>query len=257
MIRHKANDDRSRGQWQQPKTWRFIEQIERAERKEDVEHALLELAALYGFSTLFAGLVPDLNASLRPRDVESKILFQNFPTEWAERYNASNYVLRDPIVQRLQDERGTFTWAEAYASCQSAEDVKIIKGEASEFGLRAGYVVPILTLDRVSLAFSFGGEEPEINPDRLGMLAFVTNCAAGRMLQILSPTSSGNRSVVTTRESDCLLWASEGKTDWEISVILGISRSTVTKHILSARQKLGAVSKAHAIAIALRNSILR
>ena len=244
-------------QWHQPKTWGFIEQIGRAVGKEDVERALLELAAMYGFSTLFGGLVPDLNASLRPRDVESKILFQHFPTEWAERYNASNYVLRDPIVHRLQKDRSTFTWAEAYASCKSAEDVKIIKGEASEFGLRAGYVVPIMTLDWVSLAFSFGGEEPEIDPDRLGMLAFVTNYAAGRMLQILSSRSSGKRSVVTTRESDCLLWASEGKTDWEISVILGISRSTVTKHILSARQKLGAVSKARAIAIALRNSILR
>lgn len=69
------------------------------------------------------------------------------------RYNALNYVLRDPIVQRLQEDRCTFTWAEAYASCKSAYDVKIIKGEASEFGLRIGYVVPILTLNRMSLAF--------------------------------------------------------------------------------------------------------
>lgn len=257
LTARKRTYNQSLATWQQPKTWRFIEQIERAGIKEDIEQAILEVAALYGFSTLFAGFVPDLNALLRIQDIHSNILFQHFPAEWAERYNASNYVSRDPIVHRLQDDRSHFTWHDAYSSCRSSEDARLIQGEASDFGLRAGYVVPIITLDRVPLAFSFGGQEPEIDPDRLGMLAFITNCAAGRLLQILSPSSRENRSAVTTRESDCLLWTSEGKTDWEISVILGISRSTVTKHILSARQKLGAVSKAHAIAIALRNSILR
>ncbi|MCV9937367.1 hypothetical protein OIU35_13490 [Boseaceae bacterium BT-24-1] len=42
-----------------------------------------------------------------------------------------------------------------------------------------------------------------------------------------------------------------------MSIILGISKPTVTKHILSAREKLGAVTKAHAIAIALREMIIR
>ena len=64
-------------------------------------------------------------------------------------------------------------------------------------------------------------------------------------------------SKVTSREWDCLLWAGEGKTDWETSVILGISRSTVTKHIASARDKLGAANKAHAIAQAIRTKLLR
>jgi LuxR family quorum sensing-dependent transcriptional regulator len=53
------------------------------------------------------------------------------------------------------------------------------------------------------------------------------------------------------------LWAGEGKTNWEISAILGISKSTVTKHIMAAREKLGAVSKAHAIATAIRTKLLR
>lgn len=60
---------------------------------------------------------------------------------------------------------------------------------------------------------------------------------------------------LTAREHDCLLWAGEGKTDWEISVILGISRSTVIKHIAAAREKLGAVNKAHAIAKAIRTKL--
>ncbi|WP_245270124.1 helix-turn-helix transcriptional regulator [Nitrobacter hamburgensis] len=59
------------------------------------------------------------------------------------------------------------------------------------------------------------------------------------LVRLRRPRSRGNK-LVTPRELDCLLWAGEGKTDWEISVILGISPSTVTKHIASARDKLNA-----------------
>lgn len=70
-------------------------------------------------------------------------------------------------------------------------------------------------------------------------------------------TTSSPYGCITAREHECLLWAGEGKTDWEISIILGISRSTVVKHIGSARRKLGAANKAHAIALAIRIQLLR
>lgn len=242
----------------QIRTWSFIERLERAETIGDVELALLDVVKLNGFSTLFAGFVPTRRTIwLKPHEIGSKILVQHFPPGWAERYNSRNYIRRDPIVHRLQDDYAPFTWTEAYTSCRFSDDVRIIQGEASEFGLRAGYVVPVVTLDRSPLAFSFGGEKPEIDSVGLAMLAFVTNCAAGRMLQIMSPKPEGDRSKVTARERDCLLWAGEGKTDWEISVILGITRSTVIKHMISARQKLGAMNKAHAIAIAVRETIIQ
>lgn len=40
-------------------------------------------------------------------------------------------------------------------------------------------------------------------------------------------------------------------------MILGISRSTVIKHIAAAREKLGAVKNAHAIAKAIRTKLMR
>ena len=40
----------------------------------------------------------------------------------------------------------------------------------------------------------------------------------------------------------------EGKTDWEISVILGIAEATVRFHVDNARRKLGAVNRAQAVA---------
>lgn len=53
---------------------------------------------------------------------------------------------------------------------------------------------------------------------------------------------------LTPRERDSLSLVADGKTDWEISVILGISESTARFHIDNARRKLGAVSRSQAVA---------
>lgn len=235
-------------------TWRFIERIERSSDAGDVEQCLIEIASNYGFSTLFGGIVP--SPQVPPEEIKSRILFQRFPLEWAGRYNDRGYVFRDPIVHRLQYDRSTFDWQEAYTSCHSRNDVALIQGEASEFGLRVGYVVPVSMLDGRLAAVSFGGCHADISSEGRAALSFVANYAVGNFLHF-NESRKRLHGKVTPREFDCLLWASEGKTDWEISVILGISRSTVTKHIVSAREKLGAVNKPHAIAMALRTKLLR
>jgi len=53
---------------------------------------------------------------------------------------------------------------------------------------------------------------------------------------------------LTTRERDSLGFVADGKTDWEISVIFGISQSTARFHIDNARRKLGAANRTHAVA---------
>jgi LuxR family quorum sensing-dependent transcriptional regulator len=236
------------------RTWQFIESIERSSDAAGVESCLLEIAEQYGFSSIFAGIVP--TSRLTPEEIGSRVLFQRFPSEWAGRYNERGYVFRDPIVHRLQTDRAPFDWNDAYESCPFEDDVELIRGEAAEFGLRTGHVVPVSMLDGGLAAVSFGGSRAAVCPEGRAVLGFVASYAVGNFLHY---RESRQRLLdkVTPREFDCLLWAAEGKTDWEISVILGISKSTVVKHLLSAREKLGAVTKGHAIAIALRSKLIR
>ncbi len=236
------------------RTWDYVETIGQAEDKSEVQAALLNVSSQFGLTTVFGGLVPI--ARLSRHDIDARILLQHFPTEWAQRYSAEGYLLRDPIVRRLQVDRNPFSWSEAYDSCDRPGDVELIQGEASAFGLRDGYVISITLLDDSVSAVSFGGRHVEISDEERAALGFATNYAIGRLLQLRSDQAE-TADDLTPREFDCLLWAAEGKTDWEISVILGISKSTIVKHLLSARNKLGAVNKAHAIATALRIKLIR
>ena len=59
---------------------------------------------------------------------------------------------------------------------------------------------------------------------------------------------------LTRRERDVMAYVAEGKTDWEIGVILSLSETTARFHADNARRKLSAVNRAHAVAryLALR-----
>jgi len=61
---------------------------------------------------------------------------------------------------------------------------------------------------------------------------------------------------LTPRERSALSWVAEGKSDWEISVILGLSAATVRFHVDNARRKLGAVTRAQAVALLIASDRL-
>ncbi|RJQ14705.1 MAG: response regulator [Nitrospiraceae bacterium] len=61
---------------------------------------------------------------------------------------------------------------------------------------------------------------------------------------------------VTPREKEVLAWLKEGKSSRDISLILGISDRTVNFHINNVMHKLNAVSRMHAVAIAVEKAII-
>jgi DNA-binding NarL/FixJ family response regulator len=65
----------------------------------------------------------------------------------------------------------------------------------------------------------------------------------------------GLQAVLSTRENEILFWVKEGKSNWETAVILDISERTVKFHIRSIMQKLNAVNRTHALAIAIDRGI--
>ena len=66
------------------------------------------------------------------------------------------------------------------------------------------------------------------------------------MLQ--SESAANVAPALTDRERDCLAWAAEGKTEWEIGQILSIAESTVDSHLSRVRAKLGANTRTQAVA---------
>jgi DNA-binding CsgD family transcriptional regulator len=62
---------------------------------------------------------------------------------------------------------------------------------------------------------------------------------------------------ITSREREVLWWAAQGKSALDIADILRITKRTVDEHIQNAARRLGAANRTQAVAIALRERLIR
>ena len=70
-------------------------------------------------------------------------------------------------------------------------------------------------------------------------------------------SSAKAHSRLSKREHECLLWTSQGKTSYEIGMILGLSENTINNYLVAAGRKLRAVNRPHMVRIALEEGIIK
>lgn len=92
-----------------------------------------------------------------------------------------------------------------------------------------------------------GVGDPDIAPEEARAIQMAGLVLTERLLDFAG-FSDEDAVRLTDRERDSLALVAEGKTDWEISVILGVSQATARFHVNNARRKLGAVTRAQAVA---------
>lgn len=183
-----------------------------------------------------------------------KVVNHNWPDEWAQIYTSEQLCKSDPVFIFNTRHPQAYTWAEALHCCpgKPGEDVM---NKASEFRLKYGLSSGISSDGPKGSIFSFAGDRDRFTGHHLRILDILTPHLHMALIRIC-----GNRArtdePLSLREREVLKWVREGKTNWEISVILSISERTVKFHVQNIERKLNAVNKAHAIAIALDSGLL-
>ena len=62
---------------------------------------------------------------------------------------------------------------------------------------------------------------------------------------------------LTPRQMEVLQWVALGKSDWEIGRVLGLSESTVHKHVEAAKRNFSVGTRTQAIVAALRQGSIQ
>jgi DNA-binding CsgD family transcriptional regulator len=101
--------------------------------------------------------------------------------------------------------------------------------------------------NRAIASLHLGFLDPDLSPDDVLSVQFAGLMLTEHLMTFAAPSDDSDIRL-TDRERDTLAWVAEGKSDWEISVILGVSETTVRFHVDNARKKLGAVNRAQAVA---------
>ncbi|SDN38347.1 LuxR family transcriptional regulator [Afipia sp. GAS231] len=216
---------------------RFIDLLSAAEDSAGFSDAMAVTAAALDLSC-FAYLGLPRQSRGRPR------LITTYPEEWTSHYLKSRYELIDPVIAQALQTPEPFQWGIGSRSPFDSPKHHQLLDEAAQFGIRTGFTVPIHDGRGPIAALTFAANKREapfetcINSHArvLQLMAIYFHAHVRRKLTD-QPKIGGI--LLSPRESECLQWAAQGKSSWEIGRILGISRHTVASYLDNAKQKLG------------------
>lgn len=177
---------------------------------------------------------------------EPFIRIANYPEQWVDYFDRRQLGTSDPVHRASGLTSVGFAWSDLSNLIQlTGEDRRILE-LACEQGIGNGFTVPAHVPGEVNGSCSFatrtGSDLPAgglVAAQLVGAFAF----EAARRIWRVRPAAAAMPARLTDRQRDCLLWAARGKSDWEISRILGVSHDTVTQHLKQARERYGVAKR--------------
>ncbi|WP_312010947.1 LuxR family transcriptional regulator [Bradyrhizobium sp. AUGA SZCCT0042] len=188
-------------------------------------------------------------------------LISNYPSEWTTHYLQSHYERFDPVVIRALGQPEPFEWGLGVGSLASSRSQELFE-EAARFGIRHGFTIPIHNDSGPVAAVTFAADERRLQFERtisahsrvLQLMAMYFHAHAKRRIGTNRPIEDVS---LSPREAECLDWAAQGKSAWEIGIILGLSRHTVATYLENAKTKLGVRTIVQAVACVTASRLIR
>jgi len=189
------------------------------------------------------------------------IQIRGYPEEWLDRYWTESYYAVDPVIDYCSNHVLPIEWTQLVPRMSARG--RWMMNEAAELGLRTGVTMPVHgpggELGILSFARESKRAPTQIAVKHARMTAQLVALYAHEAVRRISNIATETRPAVqlSDRERECLRWAADGKTSWEISKLFNISERTVNFHFDNTVAKLNAGNRQHAIAKAIVTKILR
>ena len=212
---------------------------------------------------LFSGLDIEQYAFVRVDSAvlgTAPLLVSNHHACWQQLYRSHGYQCIDPFLRHARCSALPFLWREVSvrASCSAADAAFLTCARRHGIDVCRGASIPVHVRGEQLALLSFSQSAGEVcardiclrDALLLSGVATTLHLRVGQLAAGCRPRS------LTRRERECLLWASCGKAQEEIAVILGLRPRTVRFHQENAMCKLGARNIAAAVAMATALGVL-
>jgi DNA-binding CsgD family transcriptional regulator len=208
-----------------------------------------------GFERVGAAAIVD-----RPGEDLAFASLDNMPVGYLERADSPERWSADPVAQHCRHSGIPIVWSQGtYVERGLGEQWE----DQKPFGYGHGVALALHLPKGRHFLFGVNREEalPE-SPEELTrivadvqLFAVHAQEAAARLL--LPALAEAFPPPLTPRELECLRWTMEGKTAWEVGVLLGISERTAVLHVNNATHKLDCTSKHQAVIKAMRLGLIQ
>lgn len=217
-------------------------------------HYLLQLLQKAVACPRVIGGVAQLDARGGFKEFNS-VINVSYSNEWLYMYGKQQYAMVDPVLQSLLCSFKTQMWEQTYKKTSSRRQCEFIE-EARAYGLTNGMTTGLLEPSRrFASFFSFAGGDVR-DAERYRALVEYLIPYLHKVLISNTHTPLPNRvKGLSPRETTVLMWMKQGKTNWEISRILGVSERTVRFHVEGIFMKLDVSSRTQAVAFAIEQGL--
>lgn len=159
-----------------------------------------------------------------------------------------NYICFDqnPLLAAIRESRTRYRFGDFAA--HDAPEFGQYWEAFSEAGIVEGLCATSYGADGKIASLHLGMAREDFAPGEAESIQLAGLILTERLIDLIEPPTEDDTVALTQREHDALRYVAEGKTDWEIGVILGVAESTARFHIDNGRRKLGAVNRAQAVA---------
>ena len=186
------------------------------------------------------------------------VRLDNYPPGWTEEFLARNFVRCDPVHLASRRTSRAFAWSELGRLLRLGPEQREILRQSRRFGLGAGFTVPVNVPGEPGGSCSFAMcSGADLVPERLLCAELVGIHAFDAARRLAADRGQPARPHLSIRQLQCLELLAAGKTDWEISRILGIGHETVRQYVKAARSAYGAVNRTQLAVLALRDDRIR
>ena len=171
---------------------------------------------------------------------------QVLPPRWRSSASARYIERLDPlprVARRLG--RAAFLWSEA--SPRADPKWADYWSALSELDIGEGTAVHFFSPNGMTSRVSVGFDRTALDAAERRAIELASYALLMR-LQALSPMASARAPLLSARERDCLSFVAQGFSDSEIGERLGITQSTAHFYVEKAKRKLGARTRAQAVA---------
>jgi DNA-binding CsgD family transcriptional regulator len=233
------------------RVWADLERLNLAKDMAAADSVFRELLGEFGVTTFaYLGL------NLGPRR-KAPLLISTYAQEWCERYLDRRYYGLDPVILGARKRSLCFDWGDRDYLASLSEAQRLFFLEARDFGIACGVTYPIHGAQQQFAVVSLVSEKPlDLDLHAQNLLQLATLHYHVRHVANADDDPSRNHIELTPREAECLTWAANGKSAWEIGQILRLSRYTVQEHIESAKRKLDCRSRDHAVVKAVMEGLI-
>lgn len=221
---------------------KLLELVEGASSRDELGGVMSEVCRVLGFQYFALTHHVDLHKA-----GDRAIRLHNYPEHWAKCYDSRTLSLTDPVHRASQVTAFGFQWSSMSNLIPlNRADLAILE-EGRRQGFDDGYTVPVNVPGEACGSCTFVNALGKVVGNDALPVAQVLGTKAFEVARRLwlPQTAPGtvHRPRLTDRQRDCVLWAARGKTDWEISIILGISEETVARHIRLACDRYGVTKR--------------